>query len=199
MTALGLHAGIRATLGEATGSDKLSGRTIAIQGLGQVGRALAQLLHRDNARLIVTDLDSSIVESVAAATGANPVGVDDILAVECDVLSPCALGGVINKDTRSRLRTRIVAGAANNVLATPADGAALAAAGILYAPDYVINAGGMIWEAAAVAGWDYDTTISRVLEIGDTLRVVFRNARARGTNPVAAADQLAHAQLTDID
>lgn len=196
MTALGVAHGIRAALQHVFGSDDPAGRLVAIQGLGQVGRHLARILHQHGARLVVADTNP---QAVAALTGipARQVAPDEIHRVPCDVFAPCALGGVISNTTSGQLRCRMVAGAANNILATPGDGLALHHADILYAPDFVINAGGMIWEAGHIAGWDYPTTVSRIENIGATLRRILRAADAESTDPAHAAELAAVAALNE--
>jgi leucine dehydrogenase len=190
MTALGAAHGIRAALRHAFGSGELAGRTIAIQGIGQVGSHLARILHEHGARLIIADTNphaAAALEDVPARV----VTPGEIHTVACDVFAPCALGGVINRTTTSQLQCRIVAGAANNILAGPGDGLALHHAGILYAPDFVINAGGMIWEAAQLVGWDYAETRKRIEAIEVTAGRVFHAAEAASTDPAQAAEQAA--------
>jgi leucine dehydrogenase len=191
-TAMGVFHGIRASLSHALGSDDPSGRTIAVQGAGAVGGALANLLADAGAKLVLSDMDEERARAVGDEVGARVVAVDEIADVVCDVFSPCATGGVLNAATIPRLRCRIVAGAANNQLATPEDADRLAAAGILYAPDYVVNAGGVLHLAGYERlGWTTDEMRSRLAGIGDTLRGVFTAAEADGITPEAAADRIA--------
>ena len=150
-TALGVFHGIRATLAHAFGSDDPTGRTVLVQGTGAVGAKLTRLLLDAGAVVLVSDVD----EERARATGAQPVAPDTALELECDVYAPCALGATLSADSIPLLRCRIVAGGANNQLATPEDGERLRAAGILYAPDYVINGGGALHGIGLERlGWD---------------------------------------------
>ena len=144
LTALGVFCGIKTCLKERFGEDSIKDRAIAIQGLGKVGGELAWLLHEAGARLIVADLDSERLDQMTQRFGAEAVPAQKIFEVFCDVFSPCALGGVIHSKSVSRLKCGIVAGGANNQLAEDHHGDVLAQREILYAPDYVINAGGLI-------------------------------------------------------
>jgi leucine dehydrogenase len=198
-TAIGVHVGIAACLAERRGVDApdLAGVRVAVQGLGQVGFALARLLLASGAEVLASDVEPSRVER-ASALGARSVPPDGILEEPCDVLAPCALGGVLNRTTIPRIRASIVAGAANNQLATAEDGDRLAARGILYAPDYVINAGGIINIAAELRGaYDVGWAAERVRAIGPRLRAVFAEARARGVSPERAADAMARRILAE--
>lgn len=200
MTALGVLAGMRATVeafdrrGRPPG---LHGLRVAIQGLGKVGYRLAELLHAEGASLVVTDLNRNLVRQAVEAFGAEPVSPQAIYWVRCDLFAPCALGGVLNAKTIPVLRCRAVAGAANNQLAEPQDGERLHRRGILYAPDYVINAGGLINIAVEFepGGYDRARAERRTLGIYETVKRVFRLARAKGRAPAVAADRLAEQRL----
>ena len=170
---------------------------MAIQGLGHVGYNLARLLAQDGARLIVGDLDQTRVERAADELAAKVVDSAAILSVECDVLAPCALGGVLNDDTIPRLACRIVAGAANNQLLEDRHGAALHARGILYAPDYVINAGGLINIAQELqpGGYDRGRALAQVEAIGTTLAEVFERAARAGLPTHEVADRVARERI----
>lgn len=193
-TALGCRRGIEAVteviLGRKDGSD-LSGLHIAIQGVGAVGRYLALELHKLGARLTIADIDPGRVERVAAETGAQVVSIDQIFDVECDIFAPCALGGAISATTLPRLRCRAVAGAANNQLASPAIGRELQARGIFYAPDYAINAGGLINVAQEFAGYDAEKARQRASGIYATIREIAERTQATGRPPGELADELA--------
>lgn len=143
-TAWGTFRGIQAALQAATGDSSVAGKTVAIQGLGNVGGILAEILFWHGARLIVSDIDWEKTQRIAKKWHAIPCPADDILSVECDVLSPCAMGGIINPQTIPQLRCKAIAGAANNQLLNDLDAELLRQKGILYAPDFVINAGGLI-------------------------------------------------------
>ncbi|MDP6788017.1 MAG: Glu/Leu/Phe/Val dehydrogenase dimerization domain-containing protein [Rhodospirillales bacterium] len=193
MTALGVYEGIRAAVKHRLGSTDLSEVTVAVQGLGHVGRALCQRLAADGANLIVADVDADAVKFAVDELGATATEADRIHAVAADVFAPCALGAVLDDETVPALRSAIVAGAANNQLAQDRHGQELHRRGILYAPDYVINAGGLISVAQAVAGEDASGTKawSAVRRIGAVLSEIFDRAEAEGRSPGAIADRLA--------
>jgi len=187
-TAIGTLHAIRATMENVFGSPELDGRRILVQGAGAVGADLAAKLLAEGAEVLVADMD----ESRARATGATVIAVEDVVGTECDLYSPCATGGTLNADSIPRLHCRAIAGCANNQLATPADGERLHEAGILYAPDYVANAGGVIQLVGLEdLGWDEDELQAGLAKIGDTLRAVFATASADGISPAEAAEQLA--------
>lgn len=195
-TALGVYHGIRAGLGHTTGSEDPAGRTVVVQGVGAVGEPLAVLLVGDGASLVLSDVVADRAEEVSARLGARAVRSGHEYDEACDVFSPCATGGVLNAGTIERLRCRVVAGAANNQLGEPADADRLADAGILYAPDYVVNAGGVLHLAGYERlGWSADQTRARLEGIADTLREVFAAAEAAGVTPARAADDLALARI----
>jgi len=173
-TARGVLVGIRAGLMELSGSDSLSGVRVAVQGVGQVGFALCGLLHAEGASLVVSDLESHRVERVCRELGARTAAPQEILFQDVDVLAPCALGGVIDAQAVPKLRARLVAGAANNVLADPALADALAARDILYAPDYLINAGGIIHIAAELLDHDEAWIDRQIQAIAPRIRTALR-------------------------
>ena len=197
MTALGTLEAIRAAATEVYGDGSLDGVRIAVQGVGNVGFHLCDLLSREGARLMVTDIDSAKVERAVEAFEAEAVGQDEIYLVEAQVFPPCALGGVIRSDTPPLLRVDIVAGAANNQLADPSYAEALQALGILCAPDYVGNAGGLISIYGELHGWESSQASERIRGIFGTMKGVFELARREGVNPSTAADQLAEARLRE--
>jgi len=194
-TAEGVLSGIEAALGARFGQTGLHGRRVAIQGLGAVGMALAGKLHERGALLRVADLDAARLAAARDRFGAEIVDVDDILAVPCDVLAPCALGAVLSPATLPRLACAIVAGSANNQLADSAVGDALAARRILYAPDYVINAGGLINIAQELIGGGYDRgrAMQALAVIPERLEQVFASAAASGRPTHRVADEMARA------
>jgi leucine dehydrogenase len=165
--------------------------TVAVQGVGQVGAALARMLHKAGAELIIADVNGEAAARVAVETGAAIASVDSILGAEADILAPCALGGVINHATVGKLRAKLVCGAANNQLAESADGDRLADRNILYAPDYVVNAGGIINVAAEYLGWSAAEALERVEATAGRLGGVLDYATSRGVAPHDAADRLA--------
>jgi leucine dehydrogenase len=197
-TALGCFLGVKAALREATGSSELDGRTMAVQGLGSVGYLLARHAAESGARLVVTDISVERVARAVDELAAEAVEPESIFDAACDVFAPCALGGVLNDDTIPRLRCAVVAGAANNQLLDEHRHAEmLRERGILYAPDYVINAGGIINVGCELrpGGYDAEYALGRVRAIPDTLAEVFARARAEGSTTRAAAQALADAAL----
>lgn len=188
----GIHAAVRAQLDR----DELAGLTVAVQGLGNVGYQLCRELKAAGARLVVADIHASAVERARDELGAQVLPTDQILFAEADVLAPCALGGVLNAETIPQLRAKIVAGAANNQLLTSEDGERLRRLGILYAPDYVINAGGIISAGAEYLGTlDEAGVWNKVAAIGDTLTMMFEQARSSGQPVNLIADALARARM----
>jgi hypothetical protein len=161
----------------------LSDCTIAIQGVGHLGAALAQMLHQAGAQLLVSDVNAAAVARVAIATGATVVRAAGILSAEADIFASCALGGVIEEVAAGKLRAKVVCGAANNQLATTADGDRLAQRDILYALDYVVNAGGIINVAAEYLGWPQADSNARVEATADRLADAFTHAEAHGVAP----------------
>jgi leucine dehydrogenase len=181
--------GIKASLAHVYGSGDLSGRTVLVQGVGSVGAALAELLGRDGAVLSVADVDRERAQAIASSVGGFAVEAGQAIATECDVYAPCALGATLSAESIPQLRCKIVAGSANNQLAQPKAAELLRAAGILYAPDYVINAGGAIainfLELNGRSQADVDAALVR---IGDTLREIYVRADTDGITTAAAAD-----------
>ncbi|KCZ54826.1 amino acid dehydrogenase [Hyphomonas beringensis] len=152
VTAKGVYLGIRETAKRAFGTDDLNGRTIAVQGVGHVGGYTCDHLAEAGANLIITDIDQQALKDVSARTGARIVEPDDIYDAGADIFAPCALGAVVNEQTLDRFKVKAIAGAANNQLVMPEMGELLRRKGILYAPDYVINGGGIINVAAEISG-----------------------------------------------
>jgi leucine dehydrogenase len=195
-TARGVFHGIEAAVSFAFGTDDLAGRSVLVQGLGSVGGRLVEHLHEAAATILVTDLDTSRASAVAEQVGAKVVAPQDVIGTECDVFSPCATGKVLTEAMIRHLRCRIVAGAANNQLGVAEDGARLRDAGILFAPDFVINAGGVIHLAGyETLGWDDATMAKRLEGIGDTLLEVFEAAERDGLSTAAAAERMARARV----
>jgi leucine dehydrogenase len=195
-TAIGVFHGIRASVARAFGAADLEASRILVQGVGAVGAPLARLLRDAGASLILTDTRAGVAEGLAAELGASTVAPHDAAATPCDVISPCATGRVLSAPSIARLRCRIVAGAANNQLVEPADAARLAEAGILYAPDFVVNAGGVLHLAGYERlGWDGATMAARLAGIGDTLVQVFADAERDGITTADAAERMALARI----
>jgi len=189
-TALGVWAGIRAAIRQVDGRDSLESVTVLIQGVGHVGAALAGLAADDGARVLVSDVDAERARRVAATVGGETIPADEVYATPCDVYAPCAVGATLNRETIATIRCRVVAGAANNQLAEAEDADRLHERGILYAPDYVINAGGAI--AIGQLGRDStdDLRRDRVAAVGDVLGEIFEEAATRHESPVHAARRL---------
>jgi leucine dehydrogenase len=195
VTAVGVVAAMRAVCGVLDGDTSLRGRRVAVQGAGHVGTHLVQLLREAGAEVVVADVNPARARDVAAAHGAVAVGADAVLETECDVLAPCALGGVLDATTVPRLRCRAVCGAANNQLADDDAADLLAARGVLYAPDFVASAGGIINIAEEFTGYVREHALARAEAIEDTMRGVFARARAEGVPPNDAAVALARERI----
>ena len=204
VTAYGTYAGIKAAALRRFDSDDLAERSVSVQGLGSVGYDLCRLLHNDGAVLFATDTRSEVTNAAAAEfERLTIVGLDEIFDVQADIFAPCALGAQINDNTVPRLKTDIVAGAANNQLATMAHGDALEQRGILYVPDYVINAGGVIavaYEYFSRSGrnpFSYPLTREAMMDhvgrIGPTVTRIIERAEADGVTTAVAADREAEA------
>jgi leucine dehydrogenase len=191
-TAEGVFVGMRAAIAHQLGRGDFRGVHVAIQGLGSVGGALAEKLAVAGARLTVADIDAARAEAYAARLGAKAVPVGEIARVDADVFSPNALGAGLDADTIAGLKVAVVAGAANNQLATPDDGARIAARGILYAPDYVINAGGIINVVAEYLGHgDAASVAQAIAKIEPRLADIFAEAKRTGLPTDAVADAMA--------
>ena len=191
-TSLGVFLGIKAAVRRALGKDSLAGLHVALQGAGSVAGGVARLAAADGARLSIADVDAARARNLAAETDGTVVPTDTLLALECDVVSPCALGAILTEATIAGLKAPIVAGGANNQLAADGDGERIAARGILYAPDYVINAGGIINVSTEYLD-DGDASLvrRRIEAIPDRLDQIWAEAAATGTNPAAIADAMA--------
>jgi leucine dehydrogenase len=195
-TSLGVFLGLSAAASYALGADSLAGVHVAIQGLGSVGGGLAHHLAAAGAQLTIADVDVSRAQSLAKTLGAKVVAPEDILSVEADILSPCALGAILNPATIDRLRVKAIAGGANNQLASPADGDALHARGIIYAPDYVINAGGIINVMVDhMKLGDADDVRRRVGDIPQRLVDIWETSRATNMPSARVADAKARALI----
>jgi leucine dehydrogenase len=191
-TALGVFLGLKAAVKRALGKDSVDGLHIALQGAGSVASGVAMHACAEGARLSIADIDEAKAKKLADAAGGTVVSPDEILFLEADVVSPCALGAVLNGNTIAKLKTPVVAGAANNQLATAADGAALMQRGILYAPDYVINAGGIINVCTEYLG-DGDAALvrERIQGIPTRLEQIWTESAETGRDPGVVADAMA--------
>lgn len=194
-TATGVLIGIRSAVKRKLGKGRLAGVSVAIQGVGRVGSELAKLLAAENARLIVCDVDPTRAARCAAQVGAAVIGNDEILDAAADVFAPCALGGVINDDAVARLTTPIVCGAANNQLELPIHGDRLRDKGIFYAPDYVVNSGGLIGGVCELLKHDEAWMKDRLGNIAATLDEIADYASSHRISESAAADRIAEARI----
>jgi leucine dehydrogenase len=195
VTARGVFRAIQAAAMRRWGSNDLSGRTIAVQGCGHVGYNVARELKNAGANLVATDVNTEKLGRVVDELGATAVKPEDIYGVRADIFSPCGLGGIINDQTIPQLKVEIVAGAANNQLLEEKHGEQLLARNILYAPDYVTNAGGVINGCIELLGWGRAEALAKVEQIYDTVLNVFRIAEEEGVTPNRAADRLAELRL----
>ena len=198
VTAYGVLQGLKACAEEALRTSSLEGVRVVVQGVGKVGYHLVKHLNEAGAVVTVADVDVDAVARTVNEFGVETVEPDKAHAVECEIFAPCAMGAVIRDDTLPELKCRVVAGAANNQLERPEHGAALADAGILYAPDFVINAGGLINVADELIGYDRQRALKRVEEIYRTLREVFRRARLDDVTPAEAANRIAEDRIQAV-
>ncbi len=198
VTAYGVYHGIRASCKWKLGTDDLSGVRVAVQGAGHVGYFLCEDLAEQGAVLTITDIDDARVARAVNDFGATAVAPDEIYDVECDVFAPCALGAIINDDTIPRLTCSVIAGAANNQLAEDRHGDMLEERDVLYAPDYVINAGGLINVYGEIAGYGLRRAKEKAAEIYDTLLSIYRIAEDEEMPTYRAADRLAQQRLDAV-
>lgn len=198
VTAYGTYRGIKACALKRYGTDELGNRAVAVQGVGHVGYHLCRYLAEEGTKLFVSDIDEQKTARAADELGAEVVKPDEIYGVEADVFAPCALGAVINRETVPRLEADIVAGAANNQLETEEDDNLLEERGILYAPDYVINAGGLINVYSELAGWSAERSHRKAGEIYTTLLQIFDISDAEGMTAAEAADRLAERRIERV-
>lgn len=190
-TALGVFMGIKAAVKHKLHKDNLSGIKVAVQGLGSVGYLLSERLHKEGVQLMVSDIDEGLAQKVQKEFGATVIAPDNICFADADVFAPCALGAILDDKCISGLKAKIVAGAANNQLPRDAHGELLAKKGILYAPDYVINAGGLINVSHEHVGYDKDKATKHVEEIHDTLLEIFIQSDQEQIPTNVAADRIA--------
>lgn len=197
-TALGVRRGIEAAVKFKLGKDSLQGIHVAVQGVGHVGHWLCKELHACGAKLTVADVDPHKAERAQREFGAKVVAIDTIAATECDVFAPCALGAGLNDQTIPDLKAPIVAGAANNQLAEPRHGDDLHARGILYAPDYAINAGGLVNVAQEVKGYDAKVSREKTLKIYDTMMEIFERSKKLVAPTYKVSDILVEEKLAKV-
>ncbi|PYP73791.1 MAG: leucine dehydrogenase [Gemmatimonadetes bacterium] len=198
VTAYGVYRGIKACAKHRYGSDGLSGKTVTVQGCGHVGYFLCKLLFEEGAKLIVTDIDPQRVKAVVQDFRASAVAPDQIYGQPADIFAPCALGAVINDETLKQLKVDIIAGGANNQLAEDRHGVQVEEQGMVYAPDYVINGGGLINVNAELHGWSLERARNKAGEIYDTILRVFEIATEERIPSYQAADRLAQHRIAAI-
>lgn len=200
LTAYGVFQGMRAAAEVSWGTPTLTGRRVGIAGVGKVGHHLVGHLVGDDATVVVTDVDPRAIERVRQTYPTVEVAddVDGLIRGDLDVYAPCALGGALDDDTVPALSARIVCGAANNQLAHPGVEKTLEDRGVLYAPDYVVNSGGLIQVAEEIEGFQFERARTKAARIFDTTRRVFRLAAEEGVPPAVAADRLAERRMTQV-
>lgn len=198
-TAWGCFIGLQATLKEAFGSAEVRGKTVAIEGAGSVGSVYADLIAKAGGRIVVADIKQESAERVAKATGGTVVRPTEIHKVVCDVFAPCALGGSLNDETIPHLRCKAVVGAANNQLLEDRHGEMLRTRGVLYAPDYVVNAAGLInvYDELIPGGYNEKRSLANAEKIGDNLRTIFAISREEGISTARAADRFAERRIAE--
>jgi leucine dehydrogenase len=199
VTAYGTYMGMKAAAKYVYGSDSLSGKTVAVQGIGKVGGHLLEYLHKDGAKLIIADINEEVLAKYAKETGAVVVKGDEIYGQDVDVFAPCALGAVLNTENIKKLKCKVIAGAANNQLADEnIHGPMLVEKGITYAPDFLINAGGLINVYQEYIGYNRETALRNTERIYDVTLDILKTAEQNGTHTQLAATQLAEKRVNDI-
>jgi leucine dehydrogenase len=186
VTAYGVYVGLKAAVKNRLGTDDLRGLTVAVQGLGNVGYNLCRHLHKDGAKLFVTDVQTERVNMAVQEFGATAVGLNDIYDVPADVFAPCALGAILNDDTIPRIKAKVIAGAANNQLANNAIGDEVTKRGILYAPDYAVNAGGVMNVALELDGYNRERAMRMMRTIYHNLHRIYEIS-SRDEIPISIA------------
>ncbi|GAA0481891.1 branched-chain amino acid dehydrogenase [Salinibacillus aidingensis] len=197
-TAYGVYRGMKAAAKEAFGTDSLEGRVVAVQGVGNVAYQLCRHLHEEGAQLVVTDIDKNAVQRAVDDFEAKAVDPDDIYDVDCDIYAPCALGATINDETIPRLSAKVVAGSANNQLAESRHGDVLYEKGIVYAPDYVINAGGVINVADELYGYNRERAMKKIETLYDNITKVFEISKRDHIPANVAADRMAEERISGL-
>jgi len=198
VTAYGVYKGMKAAAKEAFGSDSLAGKVISVQGLGNVAFTLCKHLHEEGAKLIVTDIRDDVVKQAVETFGATAVAPNEIYGVNCDIYSPCALGATINDETIPQLKAKVVAGAANNQLKDTKHGEILHNMGIVYAPDYVINAGGVINVEDELRGYNRERAMKKVETIYTNVEKVFEISKRDNIPTFLAADRMAEEKIERV-
>ncbi|TFB23859.1 Glu/Leu/Phe/Val dehydrogenase [Filobacillus milosensis] len=197
-TAYGCYLGMKATAKEAFGTDSLEGKVVAVQGVGNVAYNMCKHLHEEGAKLIVTDINQDSVKRAMDDFGAQAVDPDDIYEVDCDIYAPCALGATINDDTIPKFKAKAIAGSANNQLAESRHGEKLHELGIAYAPDYVINSGGVINVADELNGYNKERAFKQIETIYDSLEKIFEISKRDNIPTHLAADRMAEERIESV-
>ncbi|KSU63584.1 leucine dehydrogenase [[Bacillus] enclensis] len=195
VTAYGVYRGMKAAAKEAFGTDSLEGKTIAVQGVGNVAYNMCKHLHEEGANLIVTDIHKESVDRAVNDFGAKAVDPSEIYSVDCDIFAPCALGAIINDETISQIKAKVIAGAANNQLKETRHGDAIHEMGIVYAPDYVINAGGVINVADELYGYNSERAMKKVEQVYNNVERVIEIAKRDNVPTYVAADRMAEERI----
>lgn len=198
VTAYGVYRGMKAAAKEAFGTESLEGRTISVQGLGNVAYKLCEYLHNEGAKLVVTDINQAAIDRVVNDFGARAVAPEEIYSQEVDIFSPCALGAILNDETIPQLKAKVIAGSANNQLQDSRHGDYLHELGIVYAPDYVINAGGVINVADELYGYNRERAMKRVDGIYDSIEKIFEISKRDGIPTYVAANRLAEERIARV-
>ena len=199
MTAFGVYMAMKRTAKEAFGDDSLKGRTIAVQGVGNVSYSLCSHLHDEGAKLVVTDISQEAIDRAVNDFGAESVGIEEIYDVDADIFAPCSLGGILNDETIPELKVKAVCGSANNqLLEDDKHGEMLEQRGIVYAPDYVVNCGGVINVSDELQGYNKKRAKSKVEGIYDQMGKIFSIAKRDGVTPAVAADRLAEERINSM-
>ncbi len=197
MTAFGVFQGMKAAIKFAGLGEDLNGMTVAVQGVGNVGHHLCSYLSAAGARLVVTDIYQPNIDRIVEEFGAEVVAPEDIYSVDCDVFAPCALGAVLNSRTIPTLKTKVIAGAANNQLENDSDGHELMRRGIVYSPDYAINAGGLINVSAELTSYNKELVLGKVSQIQGTIATILQMSKDESIPPHVAADRMADQRLKE--
>ncbi|MGM8214061.1 Leu/Phe/Val dehydrogenase [Bacillaceae bacterium W0354] len=197
-TAYGVYLGIKASVKEAFGSDSLEGKVVAVQGVGNVAYNMCKHLHEEGAKLVVTDINKEAVQRAVNDFGAKAVDPDDIYEVDCDVYSPCALGATVNDNTIPKLKAKVIAGSANNQLAETRHGDKLHELGIVYAPDYVINSGGVINVADELNGYNHDRAYKQIENIYHSLEKIYEISKSENIPTYIAADRMVEDRIERV-
>ena len=197
-TAFGVYRGMQAAVNEVWGTDDIGGKVVAVQGVGNVGYYLCKHLHDAGAKLVVCDINQEALERAVQEFGAEVVDPEEIYDVNCDIFAPCALGAIINDKTIQRLKCKVIAGSANNMLAEDRHGDMLQEMGIIYAPDYVINAGGLMNVADELKGYNEERALEKISTIYDNIARVIAISKRDNIPTYKAADRMAEERIEKI-